>query len=333
MEYSKYFSKIYEDNKDTTNDAVEDKKHFKNDFYNLVLDTLKIREDYDKHFFAKRELTSEDLTFLDEFTNFILSDSNKDNSSQESTTLARGTGRKHARKNGRDIINKKYDLYANELFSIYSKFEQALKNDKNTNFRIDYNPIVSRIFKIIAKNYITSISEGLIKTIDSLSAPAFSCFFTNLSSDIKKLVVNCKTILDGLEDLTPDGNTPILVLKPEEIADGNLLKSKLKHMYANEKIRRNPLSEDSIKIQREMKILENKAEYRKNQKDYKNKQDELDKTIAKDNLELLSSLDIDPSDFHYKEKYEQYVDGFQEIYDFITVNMPDLIIHFNKTKK
>ena len=46
MEYAEYFSNLYEKYKDTSKDAVEDKKHFKYDFYNLVLDSLQIKEDY-----------------------------------------------------------------------------------------------------------------------------------------------------------------------------------------------------------------------------------------------------------------------------------------------
>ena len=332
MEYSKYFSKIYEDNKDTTNDAVEDKKHFKNDFYNLVLDTLKIREDYDKHFFAKRELTSEDLTFLDEFTNFILSDSNKDNSSQESTTLARGTGRKPARKNGRDIINKNYDLYANELFSIYSKFEQALKNDKNTNFHIDYNPIVSRIFKIIAKNYITSISEGLIKTIDSLSAPAFSCFFNNLGSDIKELGAKCFDILNELESFDN-----LNLITPKEGEDFPSFVVRLQNNVANELIKRNHLSEKSSKLKHKLKQLDSKAEYRQTKKQKTDIQTELNKTVSEDNQELLSDLNLTSSEFKYVDGFETDLETkyllVQAFYNSITEEMPDFIIHFNKTKK
>ena len=64
MEYAEYFSNLYEKYKDTSKDAVEDKKHFKYDFYNLVLDSLQIKEDYEKHFTLKHSLSNEDLAFL-----------------------------------------------------------------------------------------------------------------------------------------------------------------------------------------------------------------------------------------------------------------------------
>lgn len=79
MEYAEYFSNLYEKYKDTSKDAVEDKKHFKYDFYNLVLDSLQIKEDYEKHFTLKHSLSNEDLAFLNEFSSFIFSDSHSVN--------------------------------------------------------------------------------------------------------------------------------------------------------------------------------------------------------------------------------------------------------------
>ena len=175
MEYAEYFSNLYEKYKDTSKDAVEDKKHFKYDFYNLVLDSLQIKEDYEKHFTSDHILSDDDISFLEEFTSFIMNDSSKKDSN--SKAMARGVGKKKDRNNGRQIINRNFDPYSEILLSIFTKFNKTISKDINNSFCLENNPIVQIIFKKITKDRIKQISDSLVKRIDSLPAPFFFLFF------------------------------------------------------------------------------------------------------------------------------------------------------------
>ena len=328
MEYGEYFSNLYEKYKDTSKDAVEDKKHFKYDFYNLVLDSLQIKEDYEKHFTLKHSLSNEDLAFLNEFSSFIFSDSHSVNTKSEPESLTRGIGQKPERNNGRHIIKHQYTNFSRELFSIFQSFNKALAKDENNTFILEVNPIVSEITKMIAKDYISSISANLLKRIDSLPAAYFSCFMNNLSTDIINLIRSCINILKTLDDYSKCN----FIIEPnDEDQQKKIQNSIINSMLGIGNI---PLSQNEKNIIHKLNQMKDKSSYRNTKKEINKLQIELEDSIYNSNIKIFEQFKLNRSDFHYfvdkneKLKADYYL--AQLFYDIITDDFPDQLIKFHK---